>query len=150
GGHDQEDRRLSGGLRVYRRHLVAYAVHRSEGIIIMSDVIQLRHPDPVNRHPDDLHETPPAIITALRAAERLPFRIWEPACGPGAIVRTLRAAGHDVYASDRVDYGHHQNETRDFVQDLDRSRPAYDAIVTNPPYRRGLTDRFVSQCLEHA
>ena len=32
--------------------------------------------------------------------ERIPQHVWEPACGPGAIVRELRAVGHSVFASD--------------------------------------------------
>ena len=34
----------------------------------------------------DLYETPPEAVLALLSAERLPQIIWEPACGPGAIV----------------------------------------------------------------
>jgi hypothetical protein len=49
--------------------------------------------------------TPPEAVWALLAAEDLPAAIWEPACGPGAIARVLRAAGHRVVATDLVDYG---------------------------------------------
>jgi hypothetical protein len=41
----------------------------------------------------------------LLRIERLPHRLWEPACGRVAIVQPLRAAGHEVLASDLVDYG---------------------------------------------
>ena len=54
---------------------------------------------------DDLYETPPEATRALLQVERLPHRIWEPACGPGAIARVLRDAGHAVVATDLVDYG---------------------------------------------
>jgi ParB-like nuclease domain len=53
----------------------------------------------------DLYQTPAAAVRALLDVEKLPRRLWEPACGPGAIVRVLRAAGHEVLASDLVDYG---------------------------------------------
>src|SRR5262249_58394798 len=43
---------------------------------------------------DDLYETPTVAVEALLREERLPHRLWEPACGRGAIVRPLRAAGH--------------------------------------------------------
>ena len=70
----------------------------------------LDHSCQVQRHPlaergDDLYETPPVAVEALLRVEHLPRRIWEPACGPGAIVRVLRAHGHEVLASDLVDYG---------------------------------------------
>src|SRR5262245_4278152 len=54
---------------------------------------------------DDLYETPPVAVEALMRVERLPHRIWEPACGPGGIVGILRAAGHRVYATDLNDWG---------------------------------------------
>lgn len=91
---------------------------------------------------NDLYETPTCAVEALLAAQPLPHRIWEPACGPGAIARVLRAHGHDVFASDLIDYNSHdQNASRiDFL--LERAPPSgYDCIVTNPPYR--LADDFV-------
>ena len=43
---------------------------------------------------DDLYETPECATRALLAVESLPQgTVWEPACGPGAIVRVLRDAG---------------------------------------------------------
>ena len=39
---------------------------------------------------DDLYETPSEAVLALLEVEDLPDSIWEPACGPGAIVRVLR------------------------------------------------------------
>jgi hypothetical protein len=53
---------------------------------------------------DDLYETPDVAVHALMRVEKLPHRVWEPACGRGAIVRVLRAAGHTVVATDLVDY----------------------------------------------
>ena len=53
---------------------------------------------------NDLYETPPEAVQALLVAETLPHVIWEPACGPGSIVRALRANGRQVYATDLVDY----------------------------------------------
>ena len=47
-------------------------------------------------------KTPQEAVLALLRVERLPHRIWEPACGPGAIVKVLRAAGHDVVAADSL------------------------------------------------
>ena len=40
---------------------------------------------------DDCYETPEVATEALLRAEKLPTTIWEPACGPGAIVRVLRS-----------------------------------------------------------
>jgi hypothetical protein len=50
----------------------------------------------------DLYETPVCVVQALLQIEALPHDIWEPACGRGAIVKPLRAAGHKVVATDLV------------------------------------------------
>ena len=46
---------------------------------------------PLSERGDDLYQTPPEAVHALLRVERLPSIIWEPACGPGAIVRILRS-----------------------------------------------------------
>lgn len=96
----------------------------------------------------DLYDTPPEAVCALLRVERLPQRLWEPACGPGAIVQVLREAGHDVVASDLLDRGCPESANRiDFL--MERQAPiGVEAIVTNPPYR--LADQFVRHALELA
>jgi len=95
---------------------------------------------------DDLYETPPVAVRALIENEVLPYRIWEPCCGPGAIVRELRAAGHSVLATDLVDYDSpDQDHARwDFLMET----PKHDigAIVTNPPFKNA--EAFVAHALE--
>jgi hypothetical protein len=67
-----------------------------------------------------------------------PGRIWEPAAGAGKLVKTMRAAGREVVATDqpRLDY-------------LTDAPPAGDiaAIVTNPPFNK--LDAFLTRGLEH-
>lgn len=98
---------------------------------------------------DDLYQTPPEATAALLRAEKLPHRIWEPACGPGSIVRVLRDAGHDVFASDLVDYGSEAQDHSgwDFLFPA-ADAPEVDAIVTNPPFK--LAGEFVERSLERA
>lgn len=94
---------------------------------------------------DDLYETPAVAVEALLRAENLPDVIWEPACGPGAIVDVLRAHGRKVYATDLVNYGCPDSESRiDFLMTHD---PGFSvgAIVTNPPYK--LAREFVTHAL---
>lgn len=95
---------------------------------------------------DDLYQTPPCAVEALLAAEPLPSCIWEPACGPGAIVRVLRQRGHTVVATDLVDYDStDQDEARrDFLFEA-ATPPGVGAIVTNPPYKNA--DAFVAHAL---
>ena len=71
--------------------------------------------------------------------------VWEPACGPGAIVKVLRDTGRTVVATDLVDYGCPDSESRvDFL--MERTAPAgVEAIVTNAPYK--LAAEFVVHAL---
>lgn len=95
---------------------------------------------------DDLYQTPPEAVHSLMRVERLPLRIWEPACGPGAIARVLRDAGHDVLATDLVDYASpDQNEHgRDFLFEYQTPHGIH-AIVTNPPFKNA--GEFVAKAL---
>jgi hypothetical protein len=95
---------------------------------------------------NDLNETPPEATAALLRVENLPRNIWEPAGGPGAIVRVLRGAGHHVVATDLVDYrSPDQNHAGwDFL--LEHKRPdGVEAICTNPPFK--LATEFVAHAL---
>ena len=102
---------------------------------------------PLNERKDDLYESPPEAVTALLRVEKLPLVIWEPACGPGAIVRVLRAAGHQVYATDLVNYeSPDQDESRwDFLSET-QLPIGVEAIVTNPPFKNA--GEFVAHALE--
>ena len=94
---------------------------------------------------NDLYETPGCAVRSLLALEPLPTRIWEPACGPGSIVRELRAAGKDIVATDLVDYGL-ENSTAgvDFLMER-QVFAGVEAVVTNPPFK--LAADFVAHAL---
>jgi hypothetical protein len=96
----------------------------------------------------DLYETPPEAVRALLAVEEIPSGIvWECASGPGSIARALRGAGHEVWATDLVDYGTaDQDASRvDFL--LEQQAPDFyiGSIITNPPFR--LADQFARHAL---
>jgi hypothetical protein len=95
---------------------------------------------------DDLYETPACVTHALLEVERLPRRIWEPAAGRGAIVKVLRAVGHEVVATDLISYGQpDQAARRDFL--LEQHAPdGCEAIVTNPPFK--LAGEFAAHALD--
>jgi hypothetical protein len=95
----------------------------------------------------DLYQTPPAAVRALIEVEPLPraATIWEPACGPGSIVRALRLAGHEVVATDLVDYGlEGASGDVDFLEQESAPEGA-EIILTNPPFMHA--DEFVRQAL---
>jgi hypothetical protein len=82
----------------------------------------------------DLYETPPCATEALLCAEIMPLRIWEPCAGKGAIVGVLRDHGHEVIASDIVEYGFPLDFVGDFLTTT-KVPAGCEAIATNPPYR---------------
>lgn len=95
---------------------------------------------------NDLYESPPVAVEALLKAENLPEVIWEPACGPGSIVRVLRAAGKQVYATDLVDYDSPDQDESGWDFLLERQCPiGVQAIVTNPPFKNA--EQFVEHGL---
>lgn len=113
--------------------------------------MMLDHSCQVQRHSlslrgHDLYQTPAVAVSALLRVEALPLKLWEPCAGRGAIVRVLRDAGHQVLASDLIDYDEPTHfHGRDFL--LERGIPqGCEAIVTNPPYRLG--QEFVAHALE--
>lgn len=86
-----------------------------------------------HRGPLDFYPTPAPVTSALVRAlgGMIPAKVWEPACGDGAIARVLADAGHEVVATDIADHGFGTAG----VDFLATSRPRADAIVTNPPFR---------------
>jgi hypothetical protein len=94
----------------------------------------------------DSYATPACAVEALLRVENLPRRLWEPACGAGAIIDVLRAYGHAVIGSDIGDDGRsdcfwHRN----FLYET-KAPDGCECIVTNPPYC--LATEFVTHALE--
>jgi hypothetical protein len=86
----------------------------------------------------DFYATPPEAVHALLRVEKLPRQIWEPACGRGAIVEVLRAAGHVVHASDLYDWGYSNSRVGvDFLSETrgPRARLASSRILLTPAPR---------------
>lgn len=97
---------------------------------------------------DDLYETPACAVHALLAVEPIPLTVWEPACGPGAIVRILRDSGRAVIATDLVDWECPDSQSGiDFL--MERKAPeGIPAIVTNPPFK--LAEEFATHAIDLA
>jgi len=103
----------------------------------------------ISERGNDLYQSPPEAVRALLKAENVPHRVWEPACGPGSIVRVLRESGRDVLATDLVDYGTLEQDHFgvDFlIPGIAESRfDGSRAIVTNPPFKN--VHEFVERAL---
>jgi hypothetical protein len=99
----------------------------------------------IERGPD-LYETPPCAVRALMTVETLPPVIWEPACGPGAIVSVLRESGRKVIASDLGVYGCPASRSQVDFLNCNKAPLGCFAILTNPPY--AIAGAFVAHALK--
>lgn len=88
----------------------------------------------IPRHEQDYYRTPSYCVRALLAVETLPKRIWEPACGDGAIARVLEQEGHVVLASDLIARGFGTPGIDFLAVPPTRGEGHGTAIVTNPPF----------------
>jgi hypothetical protein len=98
------------------------------------------------REEDDFYPTPwEGTESFLRAEGHLLahfFRkVWEPACGNGAISEVMRTHGLDVVSTDLIDRHYRRGDSGiDFLKTRGALAPA---IVTNPPYMNNLPEAFV-------
>lgn len=100
--------------------------------------------DTANRDPDDFYPTPPQATHALLKVESFRGRIWEPACGDGAISKVLEEAGHRVFSFDLHPRGYGQTGPEwDFLRPGDWTQVSN--IITNPPFR--LSEDFLHRAL---
>lgn len=103
---------------------------------LMGDLPVQTRAAPEERRANDFYPTgQPEAIRALLARDGEAIRacgaVWEPACGDGALVRELRAAGLTCLASDLIDRGCPDSWVQDYFTVT--ASPAR-AIITNPPY----------------
>lgn len=96
----------------------------------------------------DFYPTPAEVTQALLDLLQLPkhVRIWEPACGDGVMVRTLKENGYEnVIASDLRHTGYGIGGF-DFLKRTLIDNP--DAIITNPPFN--VADQFIYRAVNSA
>lgn len=89
------------------------------------------------REKDDFYRTPPGATLALLDVEKFPAKIWEPACGDGALSNILLGRGFEVVSTELIDRSYGETG-RDFLLERELLAPA---IITNPPFK--LADEFV-------
>jgi ParB-like chromosome segregation protein Spo0J len=92
--------------------------------------------DGTHQQKDGFYRTPAATTRALLKVEKFPARVWEFACGDGAIAVVLIDAGYDVVSTDLVDRGYGEGG----VDFLEQTEKRADAAITNPPF--ALDDDF--------
>lgn len=97
------------------------------------------------RPPDDFYPTPEYVTQSLLDREVFYGKIWEPACGDGAMSKVLIKNGYDVISSDLIDrnYGHGEI---DFLSTQQFN--CVENIITNPPF--SLSQQFIEHSLKVA
>lgn len=103
----------------------------------MTDVLANRSAD--DRSAVDLYETPEEVTDAIVEWLDMPRStvLWEPAAGPGRMVRRLQYHGYQVLSSDIV-------TGEDFL----RAQVRGDFIITNPPF--SIASDFIKRALDTA
>lgn len=91
----------------------------------------------------DFYETPKNVTVALLRYLKLPAdtRIYEPACGAGAISEVLKFYGYTVYSTDLHDTGYGTSG----IDFLKVASTEADWIITNPPF--SLAPEFIQKCI---
>ncbi len=99
-----------------------------------------------NRRELDFYPTPKNVTQALMNFFGFtPLKIWEPACGTGSMSKVLEFYGHEVYSSDKADYGYGVTNS-DFLTHIPDKK--FDAIITNPPFKQSI--EFIEKSLKEA
>ena len=97
----------------------------------------------------DFYPTPSNVTEALMlflAKQGLGvMKIWEPACGSGAMSKVMEAHGHNVFSSD-IQYLSFGHETVDYLAAAPKVN--MDAIITNPPF--SLAEDFIRKSVSEA
>jgi hypothetical protein len=99
---------------------------------------------------DDLYETPAVATRALLHYIDIKkhHTVWEPACGPGAIVRELLDHKCNVVCSDVNDYGLAGQGVSSFFDYTNDDHPPADWVITNPPFMKGMAHRFRNHAMK--
>lgn len=91
-----------------------------------------------SRQDDDFYPTHPSITKLLIDREQFSGRIWECACGDGAMSNALESAGYDVLSTDLIDRSYGISGI-DFLDKASIKKfGMVDNVVTNPPLKLAL------------
>lgn len=104
------------------------------------------------RSRNDYYATPPLATECLidRYGALIEDTIWEPAAGRGWISKTLEEKKYDVYSSDLYSYSDSLVTIDRGVDYLLRDKPReVKSVITNPPYKDNMAQKFVEKTLEH-
>lgn len=121
--------------------------HECQVYIIMQKEFLLAPQPTMKRIADingpDFYPTPEWATKALIDNEKFSGKIWECACGDGAMSEVLKETGNEIYSSDLYDRGYGDGGI-DFLE----SNRIEDNIITNPPFHSA--EEFVEKAHNNA
>jgi len=88
------------------------------------------------RQKEDFYSTGDGAIERLEEVYTLPKKVWECACGNGALSEQLEKNGHTVYSTELYKRGYGKQGVDFFKQK--KMPTGYDCIVTNPPFNQAV------------
>ncbi len=114
----------------------------SKGATKVFSVLGATNHSDTEREVNDYYATDPIALTALLERERFSDKVWECACGDGALSKVLVSKGYEVKSTDLIYRGYGEGGV-DFLI----GNESFDGdIVTNPPYKDALV--FVEKALD--
>ena len=112
-------------------------------------MVRQNNPD---RKGNDYYPTPPVATYSLVKTFDVPRVVAEPAAGRGWMSRELTRCGHTVHSSDLHEYPDPLVPDVKFGVDFLKTVPGAGvetmAMVTNPPFKDSLPERFVRHAIE--
>lgn len=100
------------------------------------------------RKVNDFYPTAPIATLSLLKEYKVPNSLWEPAAGKGHISKELIRNGHTVFSSDLHAYEDSLVTIETGVDFLTAPRKEVDGIITNPPFKNNLPQKFIEHGLE--
>ena len=101
-----------------------------------------------HRNDNDYYPTPPIGTLTLLKNYPVPERLWEPAAGRGHIAKELIRNGHKVVATDLFEYDDPLVDIETGVDFMTAERRDVDGVITNPPFKHSLPEKFIRRMLE--
>lgn len=100
------------------------------------------------RRKNDLYATPSIATYILHKFGMIPQKILEPASGTGHISRILQILNYDVTAYDIEEYDNSYFPLDGIESYLDLPKQKVHGLVTNPPYKNQLPEKFLQKAIE--
>lgn len=116
--------------------------------MILRDAYIVKGAEGEHRNTNDYYPTPPIGTLTLLKNHPVPKRLWEPAAGRGHIAHELVRNGHEVIATDLFPYDNPLVSIETGVDFLTAGRKDVDGVITNPPFKSNLPEKFIRRMIE--